>query len=153
MQFLRQDYQFLLFEFEGRISRLQFWVGLSVMAAAYASLFMLISMMLPDLVSAALIVPMIVFAVTMPVALVIKRLHDSNRSGWWYPGFLILTAALDVCLFLLLKPQFAMIGSGVVTALLNLWLLVELGFRTGTRGPNQYGHRHVAEKSRGHAFV
>ncbi len=43
-----------------------------------------------------------------------KRLHDRNRSGWF--------------LLILLIP---LIGA--------IWLIIELGFLRGTKGPNKYG--------------
>lgn len=47
-------------------------------------------------------------------AVTVKRYHDRDKSGWW--------------LWLVLIP---LIGS--------LWQLAELGFFTGTSGPNRYG--------------
>ena len=47
------------------------------------------------------------------VIVCIKRLHDRNRSGWFY--------------LLCLVP------------ILNLWPAVEIYFLRGTRGPNRFG--------------
>ena len=44
----------------------------------------------------------------------IKRFHDRNKSGWW-----------------LLIGLIPIIGA--------IWLLIELGFLTGTPGPNRFG--------------
>ena len=55
----------------------------------------------------------ILLALYPSFAVGVKRCHDRNRSGW-----------------------FLLIG---VIPLLNLWLLVELGLLSGTRGPNRFG--------------
>ncbi|MEY4510364.1 MAG: hypothetical protein RLZZ450_2486 [Pseudomonadota bacterium] len=47
------------------------------------------------------------------MALGVKRLHDRDRPSWW--------------LLLSLVP------------ILNVWLLVEVGFLAGTPGANRYG--------------
>lgn len=47
------------------------------------------------------------------IAVGVKRCHDRNRSGW----------------FLLLS----------IIPLVNLWVLIELGFLRGTSGSNNYG--------------
>ena len=47
------------------------------------------------------------------IAIGVKRCHDRNRSGW----------------FLLLS----------IIPVLNIWVLIELGFLAGTEGDNNYG--------------
>ena len=58
----------------------------------------------------------------------IKRLHDLNRSGWWY--FIALAAFLGASF----GDAFVYVGFG-----LSLVALVGFGFIRGTVGPNQYG--------------
>jgi uncharacterized membrane protein YhaH (DUF805 family) len=62
----------------------------------------------------------VLFTLYSSIAVGVKRCHDRDRSGW----------------FLLL---------GLVP-ILNLWLLVELGFLEGTVGPNRFG---LPEPARG----
>jgi uncharacterized membrane protein YhaH (DUF805 family) len=70
------------------------------------------------------------------VAVSIKRLHDRNKSGWWMIPFAGLSA---------LYVQFGhLLGQtpayfGLVSGLLLLWGFVEMGFVTGTSGPNRFG--------------
>jgi len=52
------------------------------------------------------------------IAVVIKRCHDRNRSGWFILVFMV--------------------------PLLNLWPAIEVYFLKGTEGPNQYGEDPVA---------
>jgi uncharacterized membrane protein YhaH (DUF805 family) len=68
----------------------------------------------------------------MLIAVGIKRLHDRGKSGWW------------LVLFYLVPGPLKSIGEprGFLAAVsfgISLWALVELGFRRGTLGPNQYG--------------
>ena len=70
------------------------------------------------------------------IAVGIRRLHDTDRSGWWlligYGPLL-----LSLCLTLLGSLQFAMILS--LLALLGFIVLLVFLVLEGTRGPNQYG--------------
>ncbi|MGE9267140.1 MAG: DUF805 domain-containing protein [Verrucomicrobiales bacterium] len=127
------------FSFQGRIGRKSFWltylslIGLMVVLMGGATLLQ--EMMQPDvsqlsedeqferamageggpgfpialLVAAILYIPLVWAA----LALQVKRLHDRALSGW--------------CVLIGLVP------------LLNIWLLVQVGFLKGTEGPNKYG--------------
>ena len=57
-----------------------------------------------------LVLPFLVMAIIVQV----KRWHDLNKSGWW-------------------------VLINLVPCIGGLWSLVECGFITGTRGPNQFG--------------
>ena len=70
------------------------------------------------------------------LAVGVRRLHDTNRSGWWllvgYGPFL-----LSLCLMLLGIAQFAMILS--ILALVGFVVLLVFMVLEGNKGPNQYG--------------
>jgi uncharacterized membrane protein YhaH (DUF805 family) len=79
------------------------------------------------------------------LAVTIRRLHDSNRTGWWVvlPG-LFYVASILLIVIAVTSPDFA-IGFGAVGGLsmllagvFGLVLLVFM-FLDGTPGPNQYG--------------
>lgn len=53
-------------------------------------------------------------AIWMKLAVMVKRWHDRDKSGWW---MLI----------------------GLVPVIGDLWLLIECGFLDGTPGTNKYG--------------
>jgi uncharacterized membrane protein YhaH (DUF805 family) len=117
--------QDLLFSFEGRIRRSQWWVaqiGVTVIAAAA---FVVLAMSFGrggdvDVPMAAKLVvttTMLVGIATMTwvnLATSTKRLHDQNLSGWFY-----------------LLTFIPLLGSFILLAL--------LGFRDSTRGSNRYG--------------
>jgi len=107
-----------LFSFEGRLSRSDYWMkgflpllpvgilnnilayGIATEGAQVVSMTIAILMLWPGM------------------ALVVKRLHDRNRSGWFAATMLI---------------PFA----GIVFA---IWILVEVWFSRGTMGPNRFGN-------------
>ena len=97
----------LLFSFRGRIKRALFWIGIAV-GAATCMIPLLILGMLPDTasgldwLSAPASIAMLIGAWIL-AAVMVKRLHDRGRPGWWALAVLI--------------PVFG-----------PLWLLVELGF-------------------------
>src|SRR3569832_1282971 len=88
-------------------------------------------------------------AILLPqLAAVVRRLHDTGRSGWWllgFYGYLFGAVFLFVATFgLTARPQFDA-SSGVLVAVLALgglayliWLN-ELTLLDGTNGPNEYG--------------
>ncbi|MEW6536612.1 MAG: DUF805 domain-containing protein [Candidatus Auribacterota bacterium] len=105
----------LFFSPNGRISRKTYWLKyvLPVTLLCYATILIDV---IAGTISAGFGIFSLVFGlITLypSIAVGIKRCHDRNRSGW----------------FLLL---------GVVP-LLNIWLIIELGFLQGTIGDNKYG--------------
>ncbi|MBB3033887.1 DUF805 domain-containing protein [Alteriqipengyuania lutimaris] len=68
-------------------------------------------------------------AVLIPsIAVTVRRLHDRDMSGWWYPGLIVLGAI----------PMVGLIAS---IALLVMMLL------PGTEGPNRFGPSPKSEVS------
>jgi uncharacterized membrane protein YhaH (DUF805 family) len=134
---------------EGRISRAAFWLGwlilLSVELAARLALAVPLAPVPSDPFSVRLASFLIDLALLYPEAMVmVKRLHDRNRSGeligWLFVPYTVL----------MITNLLGMSGDpdhmGVVETLLfagitiiALAFLVDLGFRRGTRGDNQFG--------------
>jgi uncharacterized membrane protein YhaH (DUF805 family) len=76
------DFQYLYFNFDGRIDRGQWWIGIAIIVAAHLIAGLLFG---PGLV-------MFVIAIILLVATVglhVKRFHDRGKSGWWVLVFLI----------------------------------------------------------------
>jgi uncharacterized membrane protein YhaH (DUF805 family) len=80
-------------------------------------------------------------------ALSVKRLHDRDRTGWWlavkYPAIVV---AIGLGWASLAQPygervplSTVAVFTVIATAGLVLWLFVEIGFLSGTKGPNRYG--------------
>lgn len=110
----------LLFGFEGRLSRRMFWIAAATVNPAIAVIFYV-----PGLIAElgnrpasplALILAVVGLAIQIWVdlAVMVKRLHDRDRSGW--------------LLVVLVVP---LIGP--------LWLVIELYLLRGTTGSNHFG--------------
>lgn len=113
----RLSWNQLLFAVEGRATRFDYWVRWAVPYFIGA----LIAAFLDDGLgtvnpAGGLGVIMVIYfiaAIWPNLAVSIKRCHDRGRSGW-----------------------FILVG---LIPILNIWVLVELGFLRGTTGANRFG--------------
>lgn len=104
----------LLFTFDGRINRRQFWVGNLIVSVAIMITGLVAYTFMPIEVSYGFVGVAAVFSLLAAVSLGIKRLHDRNRSGWW-----ILLAYI---------PFFGMV-----------WYVIEVGFFKSLHDNNRFG--------------
>src|SRR5262245_14671852 len=90
--FFRSSKGRLLFSVRGRISRTEFWVGLTVIVSI-TTLALLIACHRTGVRGLCEFFGIvIVIAMSSPfclVAIVIKRHHDLDRSGWWALALLV----------------------------------------------------------------
>jgi uncharacterized membrane protein YhaH (DUF805 family) len=98
------------FDFNGRARRAEYWWYFLVYIIGFVILAFISNMLhmgglLGGLFGVALLLP--------SLGVLVRRLHDTGRSGWWY--------------FIVLVP---LVGG----ILLIVWLATE-----GTKGPNAYG--------------
>ena len=59
-------------------------------------------------------------------AIAVKRLHDRDKSAWWLVLWWAISGIGGALTF------------GIASFVVAVWMLVELGFLEGTRGPNRY---------------
>jgi uncharacterized membrane protein YhaH (DUF805 family) len=128
----------LLFSFNGRIRRTNYWLGALGAGIGLMVIFFIIMFMVGGvgvlaagasgggesagqaagagigIVGVLLLIAYFVLAIWISLALQIKRWHDRDKSGVW--------------VFISLIP---FVGA--------IWVLVECGFLDGTPGPNKYG--------------
>ncbi|MEA3054431.1 MAG: hypothetical protein QOG72_3334 [Sphingomonadales bacterium] len=150
-------------EFSGRSRRMEYWMFQLFMFLVY--LVMVVLMMVlgggalmaggdPSALAAAGGAVMIIgglyflFALAMLIpslAVAVRRLHDTNRSGWWILAPLAGYAVMAVGgILVATSPDNPGLGGvlatiGLIAALgLALTVLVFM-FLEGTRGPNNYG--------------
>ena len=105
------DFKWLFLALEGRVNRKVLWLNFVVPYFVIAIVVGII-----DGIAGTLGVLTTIFSIIMiwpSIAVQVKRCHDRGRTGW-----------------------FILIG---LVPLLNIWLLVELGFLKGTTGSNKYG--------------
>jgi uncharacterized membrane protein YhaH (DUF805 family) len=137
----------LWFRWRGRIGREWFWLG-HILAGllgggAAGAAFALSQQRMEYLAGAGVLALITVYAI---VSVVIKRLHDRGRSGWWIILCYVMPIALAAAAPQLkrMTPEYWWIGS-VIAGLVGLWALIDLGFRRGTNGPNRYGEASMDE--------
>jgi uncharacterized membrane protein YhaH (DUF805 family) len=146
----------LFFSLNGRIGRGQFWLGTVVIWVVIFGLEWLFGVPIMD-DAATFRLRAIDFAISLltiypTAAVAAKRLHDRDRSGalaW------VLVAAFAVFSVGDLSGYFASTApmswpAGLVifaAGVVLLAFLIDLGFRRGTPGPNQYGPDPVAKQS------
>jgi uncharacterized membrane protein YhaH (DUF805 family) len=107
------DWRDLYFSVSGRIDLKRYWLAsLPLIGAQIVAEILIGSADEPGLLALGALLWLGV--VILGVVITIKRLHDRNRSGW----FMLVT----------LLP---LLGA--------IWLLIEVGFLPGARGPNRFG--------------
>jgi uncharacterized membrane protein YhaH (DUF805 family) len=134
------DWAFLYNSFEGRIGRKTFWIAIAVLTVAEIAVHFLAEQIQGDRLSA-----IVDLACTYPeFALAVKRAHDRNMPLLFLITFFGASAVLDLLTVLEMtgtdeEPSSVSVLIAVPFTILALFLLVELGFRKGVDGPNQYG--------------
>jgi uncharacterized membrane protein YhaH (DUF805 family) len=134
------DWNFLYNTFEGRIGRKTFWIAVAVLSVAEIIAHFVAEQIQGDRLSAIVDVAF----VYPEFALAVKRAHDRNMPIVFLIAFFGASAFLDLLTVLEMtgtddEPSSISVLVAVPFSILALFLLVELGFRRGTPGPNQYG--------------
>ena len=106
------DLRYILISFDGRINRQPFWlffIGIGVIESVLTLIFGV------DNALGQLVLGLFSIVVIWPsLAVLIKRWHDRDKSGWW-----VLINLIPII--------------GVI------WTWIECGFVRGTEGPNRFG--------------
>ena len=139
----------LYFNPSGRINRSTYWLfGVLLLSVGWWVIYSLLFVFfltsiglsgLDDLsdieyMLANAVIFVLIFVIALPInfwnfyAIVVKRLHDRNKSAWWVL-FWYLIALLGLPLTL-----------GIATLAVWIWALIELGFLEGGHGTNSYGY-------------
>ena len=134
------DWPYLLNSFHGRIGRQTFWIAMGAVAVCEIVAHLIAEELQGDRLGA-----IVDLAFTYPeFAVAVKRGHDRNMPVWLLACFFAAGALLDLLTVLGLTgteeaPSTLSLVIAVPFTVFGLALLVELGFRKGTPGPNQYG--------------
>ncbi len=118
-------------DFQGRARRAEFWW--------YVLVYIIIDIVLTiidNMLGTPLLAGLFGLALLLPsIGVAVRRLHDTNRSGWWI--LLPVAPAIlgGVCLFVM--PALSLIF--YLAALACSILLIVWYAMAGTAGPNQYG--------------
>jgi len=141
------DWLYLFNSFEGRINRQTFWIGIAVLLVAEIAAHLAAEAIQGDRLSA-----IIDLAFTYPeFAIATKRAHDRDLPIWILIVFFGGGAVLDLLTVLNLtgsteQPNALSLVIAVPFTVLLVALMIELGFRRGTIGPNRYGPDPVASQ-------
>jgi len=134
------DWAHLLNSFDGRISRKTFWIAMAAVTVAEIFGHLIAEQIEGDRLSA-----IVDLAFTYPeFAIAAKRAHDRNLPIWLLIIFFAAGAFLDLLTVLDWagtddEPSLLSLIIAVPFTVLGLALMVELGFRKGTPGPNPHG--------------
>ncbi|MEA3002942.1 MAG: hypothetical protein QOH81_1730 [Sphingomonadales bacterium] len=146
-------------DFSGRSRRMEYWMWILfivLLDIAFWVLLMMIggaALMTGDPRSAmaagggmmivGALFSLVMLALIIPgIAVAVRRLHDTNRTGWW-----VLAPLVGYCIAFL-GGAMAASGSSMGGLLVTLGMLIALGlgltllvfmFLEGTKGPNRYG--------------
>jgi len=103
-----------LFSFKGRMKRSDYWLKgfLPLLPLGILNNILMYAVATDEARAIAIVIGLI--SLWPALALVVKRLHDRNHSGWFAFIFLIPFAG-------------------------PIWLLIEVIFLKGTTGPNRFG--------------
>jgi uncharacterized membrane protein YhaH (DUF805 family) len=134
------NWPYLLDSFDGRISRKTFWIALGIVGAGNV-----LACLAADYIQGDKLNAIVDLAFNYPeFAIAVKRGHDRNLPIWLVGIFFGVSVLLD--LFTVTgwagaddQPSTLELVAAALFILLGLALLIELGFRKGTAGPNQYG--------------
>ena len=144
------DFAYLYTSFEGRINRKPYWMGLIVlvivmMVIMFAAIYLVGGSVLANDTRTRLITFVLQLLFLYPsAALMVKRLQDRNRPGY-FAAFLLVPMVIKAVTDLM-----GMTGSpvdqnaldyllNIIIFVVSVWFFIELGCLRGTVGPNQYG--------------
>jgi uncharacterized membrane protein YhaH (DUF805 family) len=125
-----------LFSFRGRVNRAKYWLFWLCSMIALWVVILFVYPLQGSMAYAAIVGAASVIVLYAAVAVAVKRLHDRDKSAWWMLVFYGVPAAATVISIILeLDPAIP----GLVSLVIGVWALVELGCLPGTAGPNKYG--------------
>lgn len=144
------DFGYLYTSFEGRINRKSYWIGLLaliivMMAVMFGALFLVGGSIVANDFQTRMITFVLQLAFLYPsAALMVKRLQDRNRPGY-FAAFLLVPMVIKAVTDLM-----GMTGDpvdqnaldyllNIIIFVVSVWFFIELGCLRGTVGPNQYG--------------
>jgi uncharacterized membrane protein YhaH (DUF805 family) len=135
------DWVHLFTSFEGRISRQSFWIAW----AAFIAIEVAISLGTGD-DNASLNAVLDLVVIYPQFAVCAKRGHDRNTPSWVAGLFFALGAVFDLMILGgwivnadLTNPTPLVYALLIPLGVFALVLIIDLGFRRGTVGPNRYG--------------
>jgi uncharacterized membrane protein YhaH (DUF805 family) len=142
----------LLFSFNGRVGRKVYWsalasqLGLALIFSGFglfeaATLDRGASELTYEIWAFTLVAVLVAGPIIMSAtAIAVKRLHDRNKSAWWWlSSYLLAVVGLGIANWPVVQESIrTLVGTLVVFPSL-VWTFIDLGCLRGTIGPNRYG--------------
>jgi uncharacterized membrane protein YhaH (DUF805 family) len=123
------------FSYRGRLGRRDFWIWQAVWLLTTTLLFVLAGNDLLDTQMAAFGVVCLLWPAS---AVLVKRLHDRNRPGYW--AFLVIVAWMLVAgNWSMLDGVLSWLVGRAIPFIIFVGLLLDLGLFRGTAGKNRFG--------------
>ncbi|ACT04998.1 protein of unknown function DUF805 [Dickeya chrysanthemi Ech1591] len=123
------------FSFRGRVGRRDFWLGMVIVLALIVGLFVLAGTGWLETQKAAFMLVVLLWPLT---AILVKRLHDRNKSGWWALA-LVLAWMLGNGNWAMLPPLGQWGVGRFLPTLIAVMMLLDCGAFGGTTGANRFG--------------
>lgn len=134
------NWTYLFFSFDGRINRKPYWIGTIALICGE-----IVCYLIADYFEQSRTFDIIGLAFLYPeFAVIIKRAHDRETPYWIPISYLVLSVLLSALSVFGIdgtidNPSVVYWIVLVPLLLVSLYLMIDLGFRTGTPGPNRYG--------------
>lgn len=123
------------FSFSGRLGRRDFWLWIGVWLLLMLALFTAAAQDWLALRSAAFGIVVLLWPTA---AVLVKRLHDRNKSGWWM--WLVFVAwMLAAGNWSMLAPTWQWGLGRFIPTLIGVMMLLDCGLFHGTQGDNRFG--------------
>lgn len=135
------DFKYIYTSFDGRLGRQNFWIGsLILMLVMVVFIAVPVILSLPSVMVVIMIGVAVLLGFFASLAVTVKRLHDRDKSGWWYIVFFIVPNILAQFgeIFASGAPILAL-ASYVPAIGISIWAFVEVGLLKGSDGPNRFG--------------
>ncbi|WP_298358296.1 DUF805 domain-containing protein [Rhodoblastus sp.] len=126
--------------FRGRIDRARWWAYMAINYAVILIIYFFVRVAMHYIIPShmalwSLIIDLLfILPLLSQVSIVIKRLHDRDRSGWlvmfWVAWWFLFPLSAE-------WPDLAWIF--VASLVPWAWVLIEIGFLSGSQGENRYG--------------
>lgn len=130
-----------LFSFQGRLNRKGFWIGFLL---NFAFLFLFANFVLnPTAYSWISLLPLLLCLYSLS-AIIVKRLHDRNRSG--KALLMIIVPIICYATSLGVTGTMALLLGIIMPCFIGTMLLLEWGVFAGNPNPNAYGNKGLSIK-------
>lgn len=145
------DVNHLYLTADGRIGRQTYWLAAIALGVISVIVLLLLQWILGANTTALMVITIIwqILIAYPAYNLMAKRFHDRNKPSTYALYAIIAIVVLSIISLFLQPPIGEMPGAlsmivSVITLIIGIWLLIELGFLRGTVGPNTYGPDPVA---------